>query len=118
MQCRNARELLDSFLGEDLLVETNHELLHHIGECPDCRAELAGRRHLRETLQHAFNSSDALRPRAGFAADVSARVRNAGKRSSRVKSVLYALVATLAFAAAAGLYFQKKFRGVRSGSIC
>jgi hypothetical protein len=47
MQCRDARELLDSFLAQELLVETNHELLRHVSGCPDCKSDLDTRARLR-----------------------------------------------------------------------
>ena len=40
MECRDVREMADSFLGEELLTETNHEILRHLETCPVCRAEL------------------------------------------------------------------------------
>ena len=43
MQCREVRELADSFLSEQLLVETNHEIVRHLETCPDCRADIAAR---------------------------------------------------------------------------
>ena len=46
MECRDVREMADSFLGEELLTETNHEILRHLDTCPVCRADLAGRRAL------------------------------------------------------------------------
>jgi hypothetical protein len=47
MECRDVRELADSFLAEELLTETNHEILRHIDTCPMCREDLAARRALR-----------------------------------------------------------------------
>ena len=44
MQCGDVRELMDSFLGEQLLVETTHEILRHVERCPACGAELEARR--------------------------------------------------------------------------
>jgi hypothetical protein len=82
MQCHEVRDLLDSFLGQELLVETNHELMHHLEGCPDCRAELEARRGLRAALQRAFTTTERLQPRPDFAADVLGRVRTS--RSSRV----------------------------------
>ena len=41
MQCREVRELADSFLSEQLLVETNHEIVRHLETCPDCRADIS-----------------------------------------------------------------------------
>ena len=76
MQCREVRDLLDSFLGQELLVETNHELMRHLEGCPDCRAELDSRRQLRTALQRAFANAELLKPREGLATDVLARVRS------------------------------------------
>lgn len=53
MECRNFKELLDSYLCQELAVETNHQLLHHAEHCPPCRAEMALRRNLRESLRRA-----------------------------------------------------------------
>ena len=53
MECRNFKELLDSYLCEELAVETNHQLLNHAEHCPPCRAEMASRRNMRESLRRA-----------------------------------------------------------------
>ena len=87
MQCRDVRELADSFLSEQLLVETNHELLRHLETCPDCRADIAGRRALRDGLRAAFARAEDLRPRPEFAAELLATLRPArGDCLSRERS--------------------------------
>jgi hypothetical protein len=53
MDCRNFRDLLDSYLSGELAVETNHGLLRHAEQCPACRSELGARRNLRALLQVA-----------------------------------------------------------------
>lgn len=53
MDCRNFKDVLDSYLSGELAVETNHECLRHAEQCPPCRAELSARRHLRTTLRAA-----------------------------------------------------------------
>src|SRR5262249_34667883 len=53
MDCRNFKEMLDSFLSGELLVETNHSVLRHVELCARCRAELAARRQLRDLLRRA-----------------------------------------------------------------
>lgn len=53
MECRNFKELLDSYLCEELAVETNHQMLTHAEHCPPCRTEMASRRNLRESLRRA-----------------------------------------------------------------
>ena len=66
MNCRDVRDLLDSYLGEELLVETTHEILRHLEGCPECRIELERRRGLRAGLRRAFLASADLAPSAGF----------------------------------------------------
>jgi hypothetical protein len=62
MQCREVRELLDAFLGDQLLVETTNDLVRHLEGCPACRTELEGRRALRARLQSAFAGAVPLAP--------------------------------------------------------
>jgi anti-sigma factor RsiW len=71
MDCRTVRELADSFLSEQLLVETNHEVLRHIETCDACRAELDARRAIRERLRAAFSSASDLQMRPDFVADLT-----------------------------------------------
>jgi len=75
MDCRTVRELADSFLSEQLLVETNHEVLRHVETCAACRAELAARRAIRERVRGAFVNATELTSRPGFAAELAARLR-------------------------------------------
>src|SRR4051812_27466646 len=105
MQCREARDLLDSFLGQELLVETNHDVMRHLDGCPECRAELAARRQLRGILQRSFNRTATLQPRPEFAAEVLKRVRATGTHGARRPAVKTwgALAATLVLVAAGGL---------------
>src|ERR1043165_4154244 len=75
MQRRDARELLDSFIGEELLVETNHDLLRHLATCPECTDELEGRRRIRSGLKRAFGRSADLQLRPEFTQEVTARLQ-------------------------------------------
>lgn len=54
MQCREFREIADSYLGSELIVETNHEIISHLEHCSECRHELAARREFRSQLRRAF----------------------------------------------------------------
>src|SRR5690348_14033818 len=60
MQCREVRDLADSFLSEQLLVETNHQVLRHLEGCPACRAEIESRRELRAAIRQAFMHNESL----------------------------------------------------------
>src|SRR5262249_14743463 len=106
MQCREVRDLLDSFLGEELLVETNHDLMRHLETCPDCRAELEARRQMRIVLGRAFNRAATLQPRPDFAASVLAQVRTAAPKGRRRLSVRawLALAASMVLTAGAASY--------------
>lgn len=53
MQCREFVEVSESYLSDELLVETNHQVNHHIEHCPDCRADFASRRVLRRRVNSA-----------------------------------------------------------------
>jgi anti-sigma factor RsiW len=85
MECRDVRELADSFLSEQLLVETTHDILRHLSQCPSCRAEVESRRRLRTALRGAFERSSELRATPEFLASVGRHVREQqSSRSSRV----------------------------------
>src|SRR5687768_11207608 len=67
MQCPDFREVADSYLSDELLVETNHDVIAHLEACAECRRELAARRELRATLRASFMDADELRIRDQFA---------------------------------------------------
>jgi len=66
MECREVRDLADSFLSERLPAETNHEVLRRLDVCPGCRSEMASRRALRKTIQRAFTCAELLPMRDEF----------------------------------------------------
>jgi hypothetical protein len=57
-------------VSNELLVETNHEVLRHLDTCPACRTELAHRQDLRTTIRSAFDRAPTLRARPGFSEEV------------------------------------------------
>ena len=75
MQCRDFREVADSYLNDELLVETNHDMIAHLEACSDCRRELAARRELRATLRASFANAEDLRLRDQFADQLGTRLR-------------------------------------------
>ena len=90
MNCRDVREVADSFLCEELLTETNHEILRHLDTCPLCRTEIDARRRLRGALWAAFTRAPELQPSEQFQnrlrdqlRDVSVRAASPWLRSSR-----------------------------------
>jgi hypothetical protein len=75
MQCREVRDLADSFLSEQLLVETNHQVLRHLEGCSACRAELESRRELRAAIRRAFIHNESFRISDEFRSRAVSRLR-------------------------------------------
>jgi hypothetical protein len=104
MNCRDVRDLADAFLSGQLLVETTHDLVRHLEQCPDCRVEIATRRALRDTLRAALERAEDLRPRAEFTAELVAVLRPPRAAPSR-RSILrswWTVAAGLALGAGGG----------------
>jgi anti-sigma factor RsiW len=57
MDCRNFKEILDSYLNGELTVETNHTLQRHAEQCAACRQEMSARRNLRALLREAVTKT-------------------------------------------------------------
>src|SRR5258708_6349521 len=121
MQCREFRDIADSFLGNELIVETNHEVISHLEHCSECRCELAARRELRSQLREAFIKAPENQMPAEFAQRLSAQLhayglgeRNVTPVSGRHSSVMVrraswlALAACLVLAAGFGLVLVRQ----------
>ena len=83
MNCRDVREVADSFLCEELLTETNHEILRHLDTCPSCRTETDARRRLRGAVRTAFNRAPELQPAGEFADRLRDQLRQASVHRHR-----------------------------------
>lgn len=77
MDCYEVRDLIDSFLSEQLLVETNHEVLRHLESCPSCRAEIDAGSVLRTATRRAFANTQEFRISDQFREAALARAREA-----------------------------------------
>ena len=102
LDCQHVREVMDSYLSEELSVETNHGFLHHVAECRDCAAELKRRRRLRALLSETLDvavDADRVRARITHAVD---RERRSWERVARLGAVAATLVAAVAVAYWAG----------------
>jgi anti-sigma factor RsiW len=75
MNCKDFREIADSYLSDELLVETNHDVLRHLENCNDCRRELSIRRDLRERLRFAVKNAPKSQLNAAFTANLKANLR-------------------------------------------
>ena len=53
--CKDVRELMDSFLSEELSVESNHQVLRHLGTCQACSSEMTRRKRVRSLLAQSLD---------------------------------------------------------------
>jgi len=110
MECRDVREMGDSFLAEELLTETNHEILRHLETCPMCRDELAARRRLRDALRRAFQHASDLDPRPEFMAQLRASLQHESHHVPARRGIRFhawwVVAATVLLALALGLAYR------------
>ena len=71
---------MDSYIGDELLVETNHDVLRHLENCRACRGELAARRLLRERVRQTAKNDLATQIDQVFAAKITTKLRDAALR--------------------------------------
>ena len=84
MNCRDFREFMDSYLSDELLTETNHDIIRHVEECPDCRAEIEARRHVRARLRSSVRSAPDFQIASGFLRGLEDSLRaESGSRSGK-----------------------------------
>jgi hypothetical protein len=82
MNCREFKELVDSYLSNELLVETNHSVLRHLESCSNCRGVLSDHREVKARLREAVMSADESRIDPRFAVSVREKLRaNSQSRS-------------------------------------
>jgi anti-sigma factor RsiW len=93
VRCRDFQELADSYLSDELLVETNHDVIRHLDQCADCRRELAARRNLRNKLRSGFEGTPDLRMPKEFAARLTTQLRDAALSRSRIPVAKYVAIA-------------------------
>jgi hypothetical protein len=105
MNCRDVREVADSFLCDELLTETNHEILQHLDTCAFCRTDIDARRTLRRALRDAFDRAPELQPRPEFLDRLRGDLRDAPAQEHRSRMFSrrwFAIAAGLVLAAGLG----------------
>ncbi len=75
MDCQEFKRLIDSYLGDELLVETNHDVLRHLENCRDCREQLAAVRNLRTRLRDVVRTTPAMQLSGAFAGVLTSDLR-------------------------------------------
>ena len=100
--CQHVREVMDSYLSEELSVETNHGVQRHVAQCRDCAAELKRRQRLRAILSATLDVTvDADRARARIT-NAMDRERRSWAYVARFGAVAATLAAVVAVAYWAG----------------
>ncbi len=103
MNCRDFREIADTYLCDELLVETNHEVFRHLEHCADCRKEMGVRREIRTKLRSAIVNAEESTISPIFANKLSINLRDQEKRKSWFDVRFFApLFASLLIAASIG----------------
>jgi len=74
--CARIRRYVDSYINNELLVETNHEVLRHLETCPACAAEVESRTRIKARSKSAVQNQS-------IPEDLEARVRAALRQDSR-----------------------------------
>jgi anti-sigma factor RsiW len=97
MQCSDFQEIADSYLSDELLIETNHDVIRHLDACAACRFELAARRELRYEIRREFNQASELRIPDGFSKNLRAQLK---ERALERPAIVIPRVAYVGIAAA------------------
>ena len=74
--------MMDSYLGDELLVETNHEVLRHLENCPACRSELAARHDLLTQMRLTVKNAPEMQLNQAFAIKLRNDLRETALRPS------------------------------------
>jgi hypothetical protein len=115
-QCRKIRSYLDSYLNDELLVETNHEVIKHLDICWDCARALEDRVRVKDQLKRAVLADTAP-------IDLHERIRNDIRRTRRFgctfdvinRSWMFAAVAAVLLGAIAlGIVFKSRERSTNA----
>lgn len=106
-QCKKIRSYLDSYLSNELMVETNHEVLKHVDSCQACADALASRSRVKQVLRQAVMRDEAP---AGLRYRIQKNIR---KSAAPVRWVQWALVAAAAVVLMVGAIGVVRFTGSR-----
>jgi len=103
------REMLDPYLDNELLVETNRSVLDHLSFCPDCAAESERRIELRSRLKEALTVEDATESETFSRRRVQMALNRekVPRISAKTKIRWAALAASLILALALGLAYWR-----------
>ena len=99
--CARISRYMDSYINNELLVETNHEVLRHLETCAACTAEVESRTRLKARLKSAVQNQSVPE-------DLQARVRGALREEGpgSFRWMRWASAAAAVLVVAGGLWFE------------
>lgn len=95
--------MMDSYISDELLVETNHEVLRHLENCAACRSEFAAHRQLRVRVRSAVKNSPELQINSGFASRLQSNLREKALQPTVLQKIRYGGFFNLKFSALAAV---------------
>jgi len=113
MQCDDFREIADSYLSDELLIETNHDVIRHLESCSKCRRDMAARRQLRHQLRTQFNHASDLEVPHQFAKRLTLQLKDQALGRPRVvipRMAYVGIAASLLLAATIGFIGFQRWR--------
>ncbi|MGI8670918.1 MAG: anti-sigma factor family protein [Aridibacter sp.] len=87
MNCRDFQELIDSYLSDELLTETNHDVLRHLEDCANCRNVIKARREVREHLKSAVINSPQYQIGKNFTHNLRTQLKYEALQNQEVNSI-------------------------------
>lgn len=76
MKCKDFQEIIDSYLSDELLTETNHDVLRHMENCRDCREVIEARRAVRTQLRSAVMKAPQFQIGKNFTHNLRTQLRH------------------------------------------
>lgn len=131
MQCRDFREIADSYLSDELLIETNHDVISHLEACADCRREMSARREVRAIMRAGFVNAPKQQITREFAERLKSQLKSTAMKPGRGRLAIpsrwwssvmpqrrlwLALAACLVVATGFGLFVLRQKLAARSGT--
>ena len=75
MNCTEFREVVDSYLSDELLTETNHSMMKHVESCEECSSLIEARKEIRSRLKFAVRNDEKYKLPDGFDHMMMTRIR-------------------------------------------
>ena len=101
--CRQVRELMDSYIGGELTVESNHDVLRHVERCAACRSELDRRERMGTLLLESFGAAPDATAMGARITQALDRDQHRWGRLARYGGIAAALI----LIAGAGIWFSR-----------